>query len=114
MCIPSSPIGHPYPPHGRSKTVGTRVYPPLSGSGWILCVTNLPTWRPSHLGGPGKTGGTPVYPLLCVRGPILCISGFAKTRSKHATMRQNWHDSGSTSRQCAASSCSVTKARYGQ
>ena len=39
---------------------------------------------------------------------------FAKTTSKHANTRQNTHVSCGTSRQCAASSWAVTKARYGQ
>ena len=41
-------------------------------------------------------------------------SSFAKTTSKHANTRQNTHVSCGTSRQCAASSWAVTKARYGQ
>ena len=39
---------------------------------------------------------------------------FAKTTSKHANTRQNTHVFCGTSRQCAASSWAVTKARYGQ
>ena len=38
----------------------------------------------------------------------------AHSTSKHANTRQNTHVSCGTSRQCAASSWAVTKARYGQ
>ena len=33
LVYPRSPTGHPYPPSGRGSTRGTRVYPPLFGSG---------------------------------------------------------------------------------
>ena len=48
-----------YPPSGPGRTGGTRVYPPLCGSGWTLCILVLPRCVPiSQAGqaGPGDSG----------------------------------------------------------
>ena len=58
---------------GPGKTGGTRVYPPLCGSGYTLCILRSPTGRPYTPSGPGRTGGTQVYPPLCGSGCTLCI-----------------------------------------
>ena len=58
-CLPRSPTGRPYPPSGPGSTGGTRVYPPLCGSGWTLCMLVLPRGVPipqaaqARLEGPG-------------------------------------------------------------
>ena len=71
--ISGFPTGRPYPSSGPGRTRGTRVYPLLCGSGWILRIPGFPTGRPHPPSGPGRTGGTPMYPPLSVRGCILCI-----------------------------------------
>ena len=70
---PRSPTGRPYPPSGPGTTSGTRVYPPLCGSGYTLCILRYPTGRPYRPSGPRKSGGTRVYPPLCGSGRILCM-----------------------------------------
>ena len=69
----SVPTGRPYPPSGLSSTGGTRMCPPLCGSGWALCKPCSPPGRPYPPHGPGMTGGTRVYPPLCGSGWALCI-----------------------------------------
>ena len=52
---------------------GTKVYPPLCGSGCTLCILRSPTGRPYTPSGPGTTRGTQVYPPLCGSSWALCI-----------------------------------------
>ena len=68
LVYPRSPTGRPYPQRGPGKTRGTRVYPPLCGSGWALCIPRSPTGRPYPPSGPGRTEGTRVYSSSCGRG----------------------------------------------
>ena len=51
------------------------MYPPLSGSGSILCIPGSPTGRPYPPTLLGKTGGTGIHPPLCGSGDFLCICG---------------------------------------
>ena len=73
LVYPRFPTGLPYPPSGSGRTGGTRVYPPLRGSGWALCLRCSPTGRPHHPSGPSRVGGTRMHPPLCGRGWTLCI-----------------------------------------
>ena len=68
-----SSTGSPYPPSGPGRPGGTRVYPPLCGSGWALCIPCSTTGRPYPTNGLGRTGGTRVYPPLCASGWTLCL-----------------------------------------
>ena len=43
---PRTPTGRPYAPSGPGRTPGTRVYPPLCGSGFFLCLLVLPRATP--------------------------------------------------------------------
>ena len=42
LVYPRPPAGRPHHPSGPGRTGGTRLYPPLCGSGWPLCILVLP------------------------------------------------------------------------
>ena len=74
-------VSHGAPiPSRPGKTIGTRVYLPLCGRGWMLGISGFPTGRPYPPSGAGNTGGSPVSPPLCGSGWIMCIPSCATGR----------------------------------
>ena len=73
---PHSPTGRPYPPSGPSRTGGTRVYPPLCGSGQTLCVLVLARGIPIPQAAEAGQGGFGCI-RRCVGVARHCVPSFS-------------------------------------
>ena len=93
LVYPRSPVGRPYPPSGPGKRGGTRVHPPLCGSGWTLCMFVLQRGVPiPQAAQAGLDGLGCIY--QCVGTASLCVSSFSHGASlsskRHRQDRGVW------------------------
>ena len=91
---PRTPAGRRYPPSGLGTTGGTRVSPPLCGSGWALCLLVPPRGIPiPEMAQVGPVG------LGCIR-PCVGVDGLRVSSYPHGASlspkqpRQDRRDSG--------------------